>query len=154
VTVNGREIEIVDRIGRIDLDDIAGEIEGVGAEQVWWSVLAAHARHASNVAKLTLDTVRAELGREKRKLFEALGQKITEAKVDEEVNLDTRFQAASLKHFDAIRDADIAEGVKYVCVQKARSSEALAPILTREREYPVPAQAEAAARVDLKKKRK
>ena len=138
VMVDGRAIKITESLGRLDLDNLKGEIREIGSTAVWWGILTANAKRRANDTKLSVEIIKAQLGREKRQSFEARGIKITERAIEEEMVLDPRYREVMEAYHQAQETADTVESTKYAIVGKSQNLAALAPMIAQEARADLP----------------
>lgn len=127
-----RAVEITESIGRINLDDLRGELEATGGQVVWLGVVAAQARRRANATKVALDVQLAALDKMTRNRMAANGEKPTEAAVTASIRLDPAYLSVYEVHHEALYAAEVAESAKYACVQKMKNLESLAGLLVQE----------------------
>lgn len=132
VDVGNRTIELVDGLGRIDLDNMAEETQETGAVALWWGDFAARAKKRAGQFGLRKDVVRAQLSMEKRQELVQRGEKITEGLVDSMITTDLRYQQAYNEWLQAVEDADKIESAKFTIARKQSTLQALAPLLFQE----------------------
>lgn len=130
----GRAISIAESLGKIDLDNLREEVAETGSEAVWYGVLAAQTRRVANLAKLELEILQAQLGKETRQGMANRGLQagrgeFTADGVRDLVTTDPRYRAAYEAYLTAEEHASIVESAKFAVVQKTKTLESLVPLL-------------------------
>lgn len=123
-----RSIELTKQIGRIDLDNLANEVSEVGADVVWWGMLANEAATDVEAAKLHVETVKAQQGKTYRERMSVMNPstRVTEAMVTEHLALDATVQSAQALYLDAFERAGIMRSTHFALAGKQRILENMA----------------------------
>lgn len=129
-----RTVEITDTLGRIDYDDLKGESERIGAEVIWFGVLAAAAKRRASQATLATRVKEASLFKKYRQRAKALGEKVTEGDLKESVHLDPEYAKVFEELFEKEEQASIIESTKFALVQKSRDLNALTNVQAAQAE--------------------
>ena len=132
VITKEREVEIVERLGSIDLDNLREEYERTGADALFWGILTAGAKKRVSDADLAADIGEAKLGRRARMELEARGEKVTDQTAKDWVRASEEYRAAKQAVIDAQEQADMIESTKYVLAQKHENVGKLATMLAQE----------------------
>src|SRR5229473_1884121 len=127
VDIGTRTINMVESLGRIDMDNLREEIEETGAIALWWGDYSARARRLANDLKFQSEIVHAEVAQMVRREMVKKGERVTEDQVKEQCRLDTTYQAAYRAYLDAEADAEKIESAKFTIARKQSTCEALAP---------------------------
>ena len=132
IRAGDRELQIVDSLGRIDLDNLRDEIQSTGPEAIWFGILTGEAKRRAGRAKLFLEQTEARLGKQARQDALARAVKTTNDAVREEVVLHPEYGAAYEQWVDAEADAQIVESAKYAVARKQSTLEQLVGLLMAE----------------------
>ncbi len=129
---DGRDAEIVESLGRLDLDNVKGETEETGAEALWFGEVAARAKKTARDLRLAYDVTRARAANEARLNFNAKGERYTVDQVKEAVDLHEKVQRAFAAWSDAEYQADLAESAKFTLARKHEHLQHLSGLLNQE----------------------
>jgi hypothetical protein len=137
VMVESRSYELVDSLGKINLDNLSEEISETGAEQIWWGILSAQARKRSRIAEFNAKQVRARRRRHFRKEATDRGETpgrglFTNDAIDDAVNLDAEYIKALHDEFDAEEAANVVESAKFTIIRKNENLGHLAGVVAQE----------------------
>jgi hypothetical protein len=126
-----RALELTRTVGRIDLDNLSEEVAGVGAEVIWWGMLAAEAAADVDTAKLRVETVRAQSARayRDRMALNSATTRVTEAMVTEELALTPAVYDAEQALTQATENAGVLRAVHFALGGKQRTLESLAGLV-------------------------
>ena len=138
VLVNGQAADLVESLGRINLDNLTEEVQETGAEQIWWGIMAARAERQAAQADFDTKTLRAEKRRQYRADAVNRGEQpgrggFTNDAIDDAVQLDPAYQSAARKALEAREAAEMVQSAKYAIIQKNDNIGNLAPLLSQER---------------------
>jgi len=154
VTLRERSLEITRQLGRINTDNLKEEVEDSGADSIFWGVQAAHASADAEKAKLRVEVVKAEIGKQRRQQNTLGGAKSTERSIEEDIILDERYQAAMAAQIDAFERAGVLNSVRFAVDRKQKTLESLSNLLTLElmaRRSGLPSSPDDAQREELRK---
>lgn len=115
-----RTVDITQSLGRIDFDDLRGEMSRTGGEVVWYGILTAAAKRRASQAELASRVVEARLAKKYRLHARQMSEKTTNDEIKEAVRLDPDYAAACEALFAAEEQASILESCKFALVQKQR----------------------------------
>jgi hypothetical protein len=132
IDLGDRVVQLVASLGRINTENLKQEVEEVGATAVWWGLLNAEAQRQAGLAKLDEELTEARLNKTVREEAIARGEKPTVDQVAAMIQVHAETQAARLATLNAEANASMIESVKYAVVQKSKTLEALASMITEE----------------------
>jgi hypothetical protein len=129
----GKNLEVLDTLGRIDFDDLAGEIARTGGEAIFWGIASADAKARANQADLKAKVTRVQVSQRFRKLARELGEKSTEGSIGESTTLDPEVTETEQAAIEAERVAGLIQAVLFAIVQKSKTLGELAGVVRDER---------------------
>ena len=132
ITTAGKAVEITSEIGRIDSDNLLGEVEEVSAQGNWWAILAAAAKKRHRDAKHDLDVLEARLRKQARMEAQGRGEKFTVDSIRDEVTLNPQMIQAQQAVSKAEEDADVLVATQFALVRKAGLLEGMTGIAVEE----------------------
>lgn len=128
-----RNMDVLDTFGRVDFDDLTGEVDRAGGEAVFWGIASADAKARSNQAAHDAKVVKVRVAQKVREEARTLGAKLTESDVAERVQLATEVLEVEQKMLDAERTAGLILSIIYAVSQKNRTLQELSGIVRDER---------------------
>jgi hypothetical protein len=133
IDLGDRKVRIAESFGRIDLENLAGEIEESGAYCVFYAMLAARAHRREGDAKRALDVKMATLARRTRADAIVRGEKTTENAVTESVQVHPEYEQAYQDWLQARENYELVESVKFSLARKQDTCKELVALLLQER---------------------
>ena len=118
VKMLGREIDVLDSLGWIDLHNTAQEVEEAGGVATWWGEVSAITHRRANDLERQMDYIRADLRRKVRAGAVARMEKITVDAVDDEVTVHPQYQQAVKDYHEALEAYEKAESNKFISSHK------------------------------------
>lgn len=129
---DGRTTEVVESLGRLDLDNLVGESTEIGAESIWFGEVAARAKKAARDLRMALEVARANAGKHARLDLVGRGERVTDAHVKELTDTHPSVLTAHAAWSQAEYEADLAESAKYAIARKHDHVKELTGLLTQE----------------------
>lgn len=130
--IGDRTIQLVETMFTLDLDDLRGENERVGALSGWFAEWAARAKRRAGDLELALEVTTAALALEKRQHLVRQGEKSTEDHIKNLVRTDPRYAEAYRAWLDAQEVADKVESAKFTVARNHENLGHFAPLLFSE----------------------
>lgn len=127
-----RTVQVVDGLGRIDMDNLREETEEAGAQCLWFGTLHARAKKRADAAKLARDVQAATIAKQVRAVAIGRAERPTDKTVADAVLLHPDYQRAAHVYLDAQEQADVLENVKFTLARKQDTCRALAAITADE----------------------
>jgi hypothetical protein len=138
-TVNrgdGRAAQIMESLGRLDLDNLKSETEETGAESIWFGEVAAKAKKVARDLKLAYDVARARAAEDVRRSAAPgglrSGERITDSLIKEGADLNPLVHKAHAAWSQAEYEADLAESAKFALARKHEHLQHLTGLLSAE----------------------
>lgn len=109
----------VDEILKIDYHNIVGEILTFNVLFNRIANLKAEQENIVSVSKMDMDIYEAQLFKEKRKALLALGEKATEALIDAEVKMDSKYRIKKEAHFEKVKNLQYLDSLYWAAQNKS-----------------------------------